>query len=164
MRRTRHLTAALAAAAVTLLAGAAGAEDFTAGAITVDGPWARPTIGEAKNTAAYMKIENGGDAPDTLVSAASDVAGHVMLHESRMDGDVMKMVHLSDGIAVPAHGSAELKPLGLHIMIMGLNKPLKAGDTFPLVLKFEKQGEVPITVSVGKDGTAAGGGGMHDHH
>lgn len=161
MRRTRHLLGALAAAAAAFLAGAAGAEDFKAGSLTIEAPWARPSVGDSKNTAAYMKIENAGDAPDTLVSAAADVSGHVMLHESRMEGDVMKMVHLSDGIAVPAHGSAELKPLGLHVMLIGLKEPLKAGTSFPMTLHFEKQGDVPITVTVGKD---AGTHDMHGHH
>ena len=71
-----------------------------------------------------------------------------MLHESRMEGEVMKMVPLENGVEVPAHGSAELKPLGMHVMLMGLRQPLKEGDTFPLTLVFEKQGEVPIKVNV----------------
>jgi hypothetical protein len=71
-----------------------------------------------------------------------------MLHESRMEGNVIKMVPLEKGVEVPAHGSAELKPLGMHVMLMGLRQPLKEGDTFPLTLVFEKQGEVAIKVNV----------------
>jgi len=140
------------AVAVLTLAGcaAAAAEDFKAGAITIDGPWARPTIGDAKSTAAYMTIENSGDAPDRLLAVKSDAADNLMLHESRMEGDVMKMVHLGDGIEIPAHGAAELKPLGLHVMVMGLKAPLKDGETLPLTLVFEKQGDVPVAVTVGK--------------
>ncbi len=140
------------AVAVLTLAGcaAAAAEDFKAGAITIDGPWARPTIGDAKSTAAYMKIENSGDAPDRLLAVKSDAADNLMLHESRMEGDVMKMVHLDGGIEIPAHGAAELKPLGLHVMVMGLKAPLKDGETLPLTLVFEKQGDVPVAATVGK--------------
>jgi len=160
----RYLSASLCVAAVAaLLAGVSVAAEFRAGPITVDQLWARPTIGSAKSTAAYMKISNGGDAPDRLMAVKSGVAGHVMLHESRLVGDVMKMVHVDGGIAVPAHGTAELKPLGLHVMLMGLKEPLKAGDTFPMTLVFENQGEVPVEVTVGKP-AAAGASEMHEHH
>jgi copper(I)-binding protein len=137
-------------AACAAFAATAIAEDFKAGPITVEQPWARASIGEAANSAAYMRIENAGDAADRLVAVKTDAAETVMLHESRMEGDVMKMVHLADGIEIPAHGSAELKPLGLHVMLMGLKQPLKAGETLPLTLVFEKQGEVAIKAKVGK--------------
>jgi copper(I)-binding protein len=137
-------------AACAAMAAAAVAEDFKAGPITIEQPWARPSLGDTTNSAAYMKIENSGDAPDRLLAVKTDAAETVMLHESRMEGDVMKMVHLPNGIEIPAHGSAELKPLGLHVMLMGLKKPLKAGDTLPLTLVFETQGEVAVKAKVGK--------------
>jgi copper(I)-binding protein len=162
---TRHLAAALAAAAISaVLALAAPAEDVKAGAISIEGPWARPTVGEGTSTAAYMKIANGGDEPDRLVSVASDAADHVMLHESRMEGEVMKMVHLSGGIAIPAHGTVELKPLGLHVMVMGLKAPLKAGDALSLTLRFEKQGEVKVDAKVGAGPAQAADHKTHGQH
>jgi copper(I)-binding protein len=109
-----------------------------------------------------MKLENGGDAPDRLLSAKSEVAERASLHESRAEGDVMKMGPVEGGIEVPAHGTAELKPLGLHVMLMGLNRPLKDGETFPMTLVFEKQGEVRIEVKVGQ--THAPTTGAHETH
>jgi copper(I)-binding protein len=147
MRLRSLLLAILALAAGSL---SALAQDAKAGPITISSPWARASIGEAKSSAAYMKIRNDGDAPDRLLAVKSDAADHVMLHESRMEGEVMKMVHVEGGIEIPAHGSAELKPLGLHVMLMGLKRPLKDGDTVPLTLVFEKQGEVPVDAKVGK--------------
>jgi len=148
----------MALAALSALTTAAIAEEFKSGTITIDHPWARPSIGEATNSAAYMKIENSGDAPDRLLAVKTDAAGNVMLHESRMEMGVMKMVHLPNGVEIPAHGSAELKPLGLHVMLMGLKKPLKAGATLPLTLVFQKAGEVPVKATVGKAAP-----GMHEH-
>jgi periplasmic copper chaperone A len=127
---------------------AAAAQDYHAGPLTIAQPWARPSIGESTNSAAYMKLTNGGDAADRLTAVKTDVAGDTMLHESRMEGSVMKMVHLANGIEIPAHGAAELKPLGMHVMLMDLKRPLKAGETFPMTLVFEHQGEVPIEVKV----------------
>ncbi len=149
MKSARRLSLALLALGAMLPAFVL-AQEYKAGAITIDHPWARASIGDATNSAAYMKIENSGDAPDRLLAVKTDAAGHAMLHESRMEMGVMKMVHLPNGIEIPAHGAAELKPLGLHVMLMGLKKPLKDGDTLPLTLAFEKAGEVPITAKVGK--------------
>jgi hypothetical protein len=151
IKRAFRLAAVLCGvAAAAGLSASVLAEEFRAGALTIDHPWARASIGTSKNSAAYMKISNSGDAPDRLTGVKIDTAEHAMLHESRMEGDVMKMVHLSGGIEIPAHGSAELKPLGLHVMVMGLKAPLKDGETLPLTLVFEKAGEVQVTAAVGK--------------
>ncbi len=150
MRNVANILGALCALAAAAALSTAGAEEFKAGTLTIDDPWARPSIGDTKNSAAYMKIENSGDAPDRLTAVKTAAAGHVMLHESRMEDGVMKMVHLPNGIEIPAHGSAELKPLGLHVMLMGLKEPLKKGDTLDLTLVFEKAGEVPVKATVGK--------------
>ncbi len=152
MKRASRQAAILGAvaAAALCLATAAMAQEYKAGALTIDHPWARPSIGDSTNSAAYMKITNAGDAPDKLMAVKSDAAGNVMLHESRMENGVMKMVHLPSGIEIPAHGSAELKPLGKHVMLIGLKQPLKDGETLPLMLVFEKQGEVPIKAKVAK--------------
>ena len=159
--RTLHRLAMVLVA--TPLCAAAIAHEFRAGPITIDDPWARASIGSAGNTAAYMKLANGGEAPDRLVAVKSDVAAHVSLHESREDNGIMKMAPVA-GIEVPAGGNAELKPLGLHVMLTGLNRPLKAGETFPMTLVFEKQGEVPVEVSVQHaQGPAAAGHETHHH-
>jgi copper(I)-binding protein len=163
MKALHRLAMALAAvAAVAAAPSAAVAQQYQAGPLTIEQPWARASMGDVKNTAAYMKIANSGEAADKLTAAKSEVAEHVMLHESRMEGDVMKMVHVEGGIEVPAHGSAELKPLGLHVMLMGLKRPLKEGETFPMTLVFEKEGEVGIEVKVGQAPASPAAG--HEGH
>jgi copper(I)-binding protein len=66
-----------------------------------------------------------------------------------------------EAIAVPSGQKVELKPGGMHIMFMGLKAPLGEGDTFPLTLRFEKAGEVTVTVKVEPAGGAAAGHGGH---
>ena len=51
-------------------------------------------------------------------------------------------------IDIPAGRTVELKPGGLHIMLMGLTQPLKDGEMFPLTLTFANEGEVPVEVMV----------------
>lgn len=145
MRWRCLLLAALAAAPLS-----AAAQSFRAGSLTIEQPWARASTGASANSAAYMRVKNSGDAPDRLTAVRTDLADATMLHESRLEDGVMRMVHLPRGVEIPAHGSAELKPLGLHVMITGLKQPLKAGDSIPMTLVFEKQGEVAIQVSVGQ--------------
>jgi copper(I)-binding protein len=100
-------------------------------------------------TAVYLTLVNKGDAPDALLSASSDVSKTVELHETQMKGDVMRMVPIPR-IAIPAKGRTELKPQGLHLMLIGLKRDLKPGDEINMTLHFEKSGEKELTVKVRK--------------
>jgi hypothetical protein len=147
-------------ALVTLLPIAAMAQP--AGKIRVDAPWARASAGTTG--AAYFTVRNDGDAPDKLVGVSTPAAGKAELHMMSMDGNVMKMRGV-DEVAVAPHGTAELKPGGMHVMLMELKAPLKQGETFPLTLKFEKAGNVSVTVAVQGMGAMGPAPMEHmDHH
>lgn len=120
-----------------------------AGDVTVTDAWARATIGQLKNSAAYMTLKNVGKADDRLLSAASPAAARVEVHENIIENGIAKMRPV-DALAVPAGASAELKPGGHHIMIMGLKAPLADGGTLPLTLTFEKAGRIEVQVPVSK--------------
>ncbi|MCG8350105.1 MAG: copper chaperone PCu(A)C [Chloroflexales bacterium] len=98
-------------------------------------------------SAAYMTIVNNSSAPDAVVGVSTDVADVVELHTVEMDGDVMRMRPISQ-IDVPANGSVELKPGGLHIMLIGLKQELSAGDTINLTLMLQNTGEIQVEVPV----------------
>ncbi len=106
----------------------------------------------------FVTIRNTGGA-DRLVSASSPVAETVELHEMAMDGEVMKMRKLENGIEVPAGQTVDLKPGGLHMMFMQVKTPFKEGDSVAATLTFEKAGKVEITLPVR---TAAPGGHQHN--
>jgi len=165
MRNLHTLAASIAMAAATGLLNTAIAHEYNAGTLFIDHPWARPTIGSSKNAAAYMTLSNNGDSADKLLAVKSDAAEHVALHESRMDGEIMRMVAVKEGIEVPPHGTVELKPLGLHVMLIGLRNPLKEGERFPMTLVFAKHGEVEVEVKVEKkSGANKSDDDMHQHH
>src|SRR3546814_3764672 len=109
-----------------LVATAAAAHDFTLGALTLDHPWARASAGPARNGAAFLAIENAGDA-DRLLGATGDIAERIELHTHEMDGDIMKMRRL-EAVEIPAHGSAVLRPGSHHLMLIGLKQPLHEGE------------------------------------
>ena len=133
------------------------AQEFKLGPINIAHPYARATSSGQPMGGGFLKLENSG-ADDTLLSASAEVAKAVELHLMSMEGDVMRMRQV-ERIALPAGKTVELKPGGLHIMLMGLKAPLKVGDSFPLKLKFEKAGEVTVNMTV--EAAAAGAGGMH---
>ena len=132
---------------------AAQAHEFKLGAIAIGHPYARATVAGQPAGGGYLKLDNKG-ADDRLVSASAAVSTAVELHVMKMEGDVMRMRQV-DSIELPAGKTVELKPGGFHIMFIGLKAPLKAGDQFPMKLKFEKAGEVTVDVKVEAPGKEA---------
>lgn len=121
------------------------AGDAKIGNLTIDDAWAR-TGPAGQISAAYMEIENKG-AADKLVSASCDCAKATELHIMSMTDGTMKMAKVS-AIDVPAKGELKLKPGGYHIMLIGLDRPLVAGEKLPIKLKFEKAGEVTVDAKI----------------
>jgi hypothetical protein len=109
--------------------------------------WARPA-NTGGNTAVYMEIRNGSAAADTLIGLQSEAAALVELHESYETDDGMMGMRPASDPTVPARGVKQYRPGGLHIMIMGLNRDLRAGDEFPLILNFASHGADTLTVPV----------------
>jgi copper(I)-binding protein len=142
-------------AASLVFAGAAMAQTSQ---LQVTNAWARATPGKAENGVAYLTIQS--PTADKLVAAATPVAKKAELHTMSMSGMVMKMRHI-DAVDIPAGKPVTLKPGGVHVMLLGLQQPLKEGQSFPLTLKFEKGGERTVTVAVEKVGaTGAMSGAM----
>ena len=77
---------------------------------------------------------------------------------------VMQMRQLADGLAIPAGGSVALKPGSYHVMLIGLKKPLAAGETFPLTLTFAKAGNISVTVPVQAMGAMQDNKARHERH
>jgi copper(I)-binding protein len=119
---------AIALALSALIAGPALAQ------VAVKDAWVRATVAGQKATGAFMQLAD--PAGGRLVEARSGVAGIVELHEMTMDGSTMKM-RAVPGIDLPAGKIVELKPGGLHVMLMDLKQPLAAGDSVALTLVVE---------------------------
>lgn len=148
-----------------LLAGGAVAGDFTAGALKIGQPWSRATPNGAKVAGGYLSVTNTGSEPDTLTGGTFDEAGSVEIHSMSMEGGVMKMAPVENGLVVKPGETVTLKPGGLHLMFLGLKEPLKKGDTVKGSLTFAKAGSVPVTFTVeGLAAKAPGQGGMEMEH
>lgn len=142
LRSPARLSAVLALVCASALAAAPAAH----AQVTVKGAWVRATIGTATSTGAYFEVTSakGGQ----LVAVTSPVASSLELHDMKMDGDVMRM-RAVDAIPLPAGQPVQLKPHGLHVMVMGLKAPLAAGQSVPLTLVVREAGghEEKVTVS-----------------
>lgn len=133
------------------LSASAFAHGYKVGDIEIGHPWARATPAMSKNGGAYLTLHNMGKGDDALVSARGDIADKVELHTHLNDNGVMRMREVAR-VPVAAGQETALKPGSYHIMLIGLKKPLVEGERFPLVLTFDKAGEVKVEVVVDKVG------------
>jgi copper(I)-binding protein len=139
--RFRHI-----AAAAALLASPAAAK--TPG-LHVEG-WARAG---ASSSAAYVTVHNGSRAPDRLLGASSPAARTVTIHNSQVAGGVMRM-RPAGPVPIAAGGHLAMKPGGLHVMLMGMKAPLRPGTRLPMTLRFERAGNVQVSLPVLPPGSA----------
>lgn len=132
-------------------AAAARSHHFDHGAITIDHPYATPTVTGARTGAVYFRaIKNAGNVPDKLLSATSSLASRIELHEMRLENNVMMMREIT-GIDLPANSEIQLRHgQKQHLMLIDLKQPLVAGDTFDLRLRFERAGHRNVKVIVQK--------------
>ncbi len=113
--------------------------------VHVENAWSRTAM-KGGTGVVYMTITDSG-APDRLTSVASPVATTAELHESFTEQGVAKMRSVA-ALPVTAGNPVTLAPGGYHIMLMGLKRELKEGDSFPVTLTFEHSGELTATVTV----------------
>ena len=143
MRITGFLMVALLA-----FAAPASAEAVKHGDLLIGDARVRMVHGKAPSTAAYATITNTGDSDDRLVAVATDIAGRSEIHTMTVDGGVMRMRELPDGIPIPAGETVALEPGGLHLMLMRLKSRPGAGGQVVLRLEFERAGAVEVKAPV----------------
>jgi copper(I)-binding protein len=125
-------------------------EPVKAGELVLSGAFTRATLPGAKVGGGYVTIANQSKEADRLLGGSSPAAARVELHEMKMDGNVMQMRQLKDGLEIPAGGTVALSPGGgMHLMLINLTAPLKEGDMVPVTLEFAKAGKVEVQFMVG---------------
>jgi len=116
--------------------------------ITVIQPRIRATAPGQTVSGAFMTLVNNSATAYALTSVGFSGASNVEIHETSMNGDMMRMRKVSQ-IDIPANGSAELKPGSYHIMLIGLEKELKTGTTETLTLTFSDDSQKTVEALVG---------------
>jgi copper(I)-binding protein len=146
---------------VVALVATSGAQEFKAGSIVIEQPWARATPAGAKVGGGYMTIVNTGKEPDRLIGGSLPRADGFQLHEMKMDGDTMKMREKAEGLEIKPGQKLKLRPARTHVMFMNLKEPLRQGETLKGQLRFEKAGTVDIQYKVEGLGAQTTGHGGH---
>lgn len=154
------LRAILAAAIAFAVTTASLAEDHPEG-LHIHDAYARTSGGLGSSGAVFLMMHNNTATDDRLIEVRSDVAERAELHGHSEDANgVMSMGRIEGGIPLPAGEMHALARGGDHVMLMGLTRDLRDGDTITLTLVFEVAGEVTLEVPV--DNARKPGQGM-DH-
>jgi copper(I)-binding protein len=136
-----------------LLMSCGGSGGSDAPEIQVEGGWARamPLMeeegGAGTNSAVYFLLRNQGGETDRLTGGETHAAAAVQIHESRIVDDVTSMRRV-DGLDIPAGDAVELRPGGVHIMLVGLTSSLVEGEEINLTLHFRRSGDLVVTLPV----------------
>ena len=127
-----------------LLLAASGA---VAGELAVTSAWARATPPGVSVGVVYFHLENGSAMSDRLLRLKTSVAASAGVHRTEIVEDIARMREVAVLHVAPGE-NVEFAPGGLHVMLMGLKKPLVAGKTFELELAFEVAGPRRVVVSI----------------
>lgn len=144
----RFSVAGMLAVATAIPVLATAAERLAAPAVVASEAWIRLPPPAANVAAGYVQLRNDG-AEERLVSATAAGFGQVQLHAMRMDGEVMRMQALADGLVLPAGKLTVLQPGGYHLMLMQPRRPFQAGQQVAVRLRFASGGEQRVDFVVG---------------
>lgn len=151
-RAPAAVTASLAVLALAACGDPAPEANGT-GDIQVVEAWARAigdleATGARRATAAYITLANTGTEPDRLTAATGDVAQAIEIHRTQVEDGVMRMRQVEGGVVLEPGETAEMRPGGLHVMLVGVTRSLHPGDRFTLDLELERAGRLPVEVEV----------------
>lgn len=134
--------------------GAATAESMSSatrqaaiGDLEISAGFTRAMLPGAKAGGGYLTIVNSGSKADRLVSVASP-AGQVEIHQMTMEGEIMRMRALNDGLTIAPGETVSLTPGRTHLMFLNVVEPFREGASIAVTLTFERAGPVKVTLPV----------------
>lgn len=157
------MKSSLLSAALLALALAGGVQSADKTDLRFGNAWLRATPPNAKVAGAFLSIENTGKSGDRLIFASTDVAASVEIHEMTMQGDMMQMRQLTEGLAIPAKQTVVLKPGGIHLMLIAPKQAIAEGRKVAITLVFEKAGNRTVEFTAHKQAPPAESMPHHQH-
>lgn len=137
----------------SVLLPATGNAQDKPGAVRVEQPWARASIGTTRPAEAYLTVINEGEDPVRIAGFETLVAGQAETHRTVAENGMMRMQTVG-ALDVPAGDRTVLESGGLHLMLMDLAEPLEEDESFSLTVRFADGAPVPI-LGVGARGPEA---------
>lgn len=138
------VTTCLMGLVLMLLPSAAAAQK----SVAASDAWIRLPAPGATAATAFVVIDNPTMYDVYLVSATAEVAEAIQFREAGRDGRDGSVVK---ELTAPAYGKIELKPGGTHLVLIGLKRALKAGDTIPITISTET-GAITVNATVKEHG------------
>ncbi len=132
------------------LIGAAACSSTPGRGVTATDAWLRPTPPGVTSAALYLQIDNDTDTPDLLIDGTAEPCMVLTVHITTTDANGTSVMsepgtHVTD---IPAGGTLDLVPEGLHLMCYGLSRPLVSGESFPVTLHLREAGDVVVQAVV----------------
>lgn len=121
-------------------------KDGVKATVEITDAWCRPSPNGAQAGACYLTVKSSH--ANRMTGVATPLATEAMIHDMTMDGGMMKMSHMADGLPLPAGEKVELKPGGKHMMLLGLTGPLREGSAVPLTLTFSETPAMTVQAAV----------------
>jgi copper(I)-binding protein len=115
--------------------------------IRLENAYSREMPPSASNIAVYLTIRNIGSHGVSLESISTEDAESAMIHRSTMENGMMAMEHLPE-LYIPSRENVRLEPGGMHIMLEGLRRPLRAGNLIRMNLNFSNGVVLRIDVPI----------------
>ena len=139
--------------ALSLLLAACGSDDETPrlensknGVEIVDARLVLPIVSGGAG-AAYFTVNNGTDAPISIVTVEVAASSMAMMHETLDTGGHSSMQMLGK-VDVPAHQSVAFAPGGKHVMVTGMSPQIKVNTMTYLTLTYgdgdKSRTELPV--------------------
>jgi periplasmic copper chaperone A len=118
--------------------------------LTLTNAWVKLAPPSVSVNAAYLTLANNGQQAQVVTQISADCCAMTMLHETRQEQGKATMVHLEQ-LTIPAKSMVQLKPGGIHIMLMKSLKPLALNDKVNLTLTFSDGSQQKISALVKRD-------------
>lgn len=115
--------------------------------VVVDEAWSRASIGTNRPGVVYMTIRNEGNESRKLSAVTTDLAARAEIHQTSTNERGVSSMTRVEELEVPARSSVALEPGGLHVMLMGLQRSMKKGESFSLTLVLD-EGVVEVVVPI----------------
>lgn len=119
-------------------------------AIKIENAWSPEAPPVVKVMAGYMKIANLSNKDIKIKSAKSDLFKKIEIHLTEMKDGMMRMIKQKN-LNIKANAHIELKPGGLHMMLIGKLKPIKSGSFIPVTISFDNGETININLKVKND-------------
>jgi copper(I)-binding protein len=141
-----HVSKWWLASAVLSLAAVSSTPHAQAPEVTAARGWVRLSPAGQATALAGAVVENTSAYVVYVTAAETDVASRIELRDASKPDPKSQAVKF---IPIPAFGSLTMDAKGAHLVLSGLKRPLKAGESVALTLRTDQNLRIPVAATVG---------------